>query len=304
MKKWIPACGKNRDPFVTVIGGRYYRVWSRPDEDGRCAVWIACADNFASLAGAEGQIAFRFPESGPFSREVWAPELHAIGGKCYIYAACDDGDNHNHRMYVLENGSADPLRPYTMHGKIAASPDKWAIDGTVANIGGRNYFIWSGWEGDVNTAQNLYIAPMEDPFTLSGERVCLSKPEYDWEKRGATGEPESPFINEGPFAFTENGRTYLLYSASGSWCEDYCIGLMTLAGDDPMKPESWVKAASPVLGRTPEAVGCGHCSVIKEGGKLLMFFHAWDRQEKEIRWNTVDTWMAEAELTEGTLLVL
>ena len=38
-----------------------------------------------------------------YSKELWAPELHIIDGKCYIYVACDNGNNYNHRMYVLEN---------------------------------------------------------------------------------------------------------------------------------------------------------------------------------------------------------
>ena len=57
-------------------------------------------------------------------------------------------------------------------------------DGTVLELNGELYFLWSGWEGDVNVAQNIYIAHMSDPCTIDSERVCLSTPTYSWEKRG------------------------------------------------------------------------------------------------------------------------
>jgi len=35
-------------------------------------------------------------------------------------------------------------------GKIAASPDRWAIDGIVFEYGEDLYRIWFGWEGGTN----------------------------------------------------------------------------------------------------------------------------------------------------------
>lgn len=103
-----------------------------------------------------------------------------MDGKCYIYVACNDGDNYNHRMYVLKNDSADPTKPYVIGGKIAAKIDKWAIDGTVFTYKGERYMVWSGREGDVNVCQNTYIAKMRDPFTFSTDRVLISEPDLDW----------------------------------------------------------------------------------------------------------------------------
>ena len=47
--------------------------------------------------------------------------------------------------------------------------------------------------GFTNIQQNLYIAPMSNPYTLSGERVSISVAD---EHLGALGGP--PYINEGP----------------------------------------------------------------------------------------------------------
>ena len=102
---------------------------------------------------------------------------------------------------------------------------------------GSLYFIWSGWEGDVDVSQQLYIAPMSDPFTVCGERTCISRPEHDWECHGR------PTVNEGPEVLKKDGTVHIVYSASGSWTDDYCLGLLTLTGPDPLDPagaEDWI----------------------------------------------------------------
>lgn len=139
--------------------------------------------------------------------------------KWYIYVAADDGNNSSHHMFVLENIDGNPLDQFTLQGEIAAPTDRWAIDGTVVEFpNGKLYFIWSGWEGTKNAAQNLYIASMRDPTALSSDRVLISKPEFPWEKVG------TPLVNEGPEALWNNGSLFIIYSASGSWTDDYCLG--------------------------------------------------------------------------------
>jgi GH43 family beta-xylosidase len=61
-----------------------------------------------------------YPTSGPNCNGVWAPELHYLSGKWYIYYAATtcDNNNANHRMFVLEGNSQDPLGSYTDKGKI------------------------------------------------------------------------------------------------------------------------------------------------------------------------------------------
>lgn len=301
MKKYIASGGGNatRDPYVLLHGNKYYRCFA----SGGDSISLACAESLAELAKAKEQVVYTAEPNTPWSRELWAPELHVIDNRCYIYVACDDGENKNHRMYVLENGSNDPMKPYTMHGKIADATDKWAIDGTVLSHQSGRYFVWSGWEGDVNVCQNLYIAKMKDPFTLSTPRVCISRPEYDWEKRGATGKEESPFINEGAFCFEKNGRTYMTYSASGSWCKDYCIALLRLVGDDPMDPAAWQKSPMPLLVSNAQVKGAGHCSIVKDEDSLQVFFHAWDKDEERVVWNTVSVWQAELVEREGKFFI-
>ena len=67
-----------------------------------------------------------------YSEAIWAPQFHFINGNWYVYFAADGGENKDHRMYVLENKSEDPFKgEWIFKGKVAASPDRWAIDGNV-----------------------------------------------------------------------------------------------------------------------------------------------------------------------------
>jgi GH43 family beta-xylosidase len=42
---------------------------------------------------------------------------------------------------------------------------------------GKLYLIWSGWEGDTNGTQNIYIARMKNPWTVESARLRVSTPE-------------------------------------------------------------------------------------------------------------------------------
>lgn len=271
---------QSRDPSVIKHNGKYYWTYVRENK-----IYIMESGTVDGFACGMGNLVWT-PEKAEYSKEVWAPELHVIDDVCYIYVACDDGNNHNHRMYVLSNNSSNPLDKYSNLGKIAAPTDKWAIDGTVFRYANKLYFVWSGWEEDENIAQNIYIAPLASPTAISGDRVMISQPEHDWEKAGGVGKVgEPPFINEGPYCFSEQGRTFIAYSGAGSWCKDYCIAILELVGDDPMNASSWKKWEKPVLGKNEDFVGMGHCSIIEEDKTI--FFHAWRADEKNIVWTTV-----------------
>ena len=256
------------DPWVVRDGDSYLYCYSF----GR-GVAVTRAQKLTEIRRERGKVCYRAPKEGMYSQEYWAPELHKINGRWYIYVAADDGINDHHRMYCLGAKTDDPTGEYEMIGKISDLSDKWAIDATVLSHGGEHYFIWSGWEGDVNVAQHLYIAHMKDAATIDSPRVLLSSPEYEWEMRGST--KDLPTINEGPAILSRGGKTYLVYSASGSWCDDYCLGMLELCGDDPMDPACWKKYDSPVFEKNDYCYGPGHCSFTTspDGSEDYMAFH-------------------------------
>lgn len=287
---------ESRDPALIKHNGKYYWTCSINDR-----IYVKESMDVAGFENSEAKLVWT-PDEERYAHELWAPELHVIDGVCYIYVACDDSKNRNHRMYVLSNGSDNPLDPYKMIGKITDSTDKWAIDGTIFRYKTGMYFLWSGWEGDENIAQNIYIAKMKSPTEISSERVMISRPEHAWEKLGGTGTTDGlPFINEGPYAFREGDRTFVAYSAAGSWCTDYCIALLELVGDDPLDATAWKKQSSPIISKNDGFMGMGHCSVIEED--KLVFFHGWSLDEKDVVWHTVHPICATYRLDGETLVI-
>lgn len=276
-----PLLPSGPDPWSIHREGFYYYMHTT----GRnLTLWRT--RNIADLATAEQKVVWTPPETGPHSRNIWAPEIHHLDGRWYIYFAADDGRNPNHRMWVLENPSPDPFEgEWVLKGKIADPSDRWAIDGSVFEHRGRYYFIWSGWPGAENGTQNLYIAPMANPWTLAGERVLISTPTHPWEKVGdirranpADGPPHVD-VNEGPQILTRGDRLFIVYSASGCWTDHYALGMLTAsASSDLLDPASWSKSPRPVFESKPIAgvYAPGHNSFFKspDGKEDWILYHA------------------------------
>lgn len=264
-----PIVEHGADPYVIWHDGFYYYIHTMGDRQ----LGIRKAAQFYLLEQSIPNVVWTPPEGSMYCREIWAPELHFINNKWYIYVAADDGKNENHRMYVLESDYPD--KDFVLCGKITDKTDKWAIDGTVLHFNNKMYFVWSGWEGDQNIRQDIYIAPMSDPKTICGDRVKISTPELDWELLGTPDDGSLPYINEGPAVLQKDNMTHIVYSASGSWCDDYCLGLLTLAGNDPLDPNAWVKKSQPIFTKIPECYGPGHNSFCTgPDGDIWIFYHA------------------------------
>jgi GH43 family beta-xylosidase len=231
--------------------GVYYYCQSAVGERG---IALRRADSISGVGDAEPHAVWTAPSKGMNSRSVWAPELHRINGKWFIYYCADDGENANHRMWALESETDSAFGPYRCRGQIETYG--WAIDGTPLVLeDGRMFLIWSGWPGRTNGQQNLYIAPMSNPWTVSGPRTLIAAPTEHWERVAMP-------ICEGPQVLQANGKVFVVYSASGSWTEDYCLGLLTHTGDDFLNPRSWTKRG-PVFQKTEQVWGLGHCSFVK-----------------------------------------
>lgn len=288
-----PVVARGADPWVIRWQTNYYLCQSRQD-----GVWVNRAERLEDIGVNHWKRVWQAPDEGPYSRQVWAPELHFLQGKWYIYVAADNGANANHRMYVLEGTSDDPQAPFTFKGKINAPDDHWAIDGTVLEMPqGKLYFIWAGWPGDVDGVQNLYIAPMSNPWTIDGPRVCISQPDRPWE------DLDFPHINEGPETLWHDGHLFIIYSASAFWNDAYCLGELTCTGGDVMNPKSWVKNPEPVFEHTDKVFGPGHCSFVKspDGKQDWIVYHAHIAKGKDIRDVRIQpfTWNADGSPNFG-----
>ena len=253
------------DPFVTYQDGYYYYVRVHKDKE----IYVSRAKELNRIAQTEPVKVYEPTGTEP-NQEMWAPEIHFLNGKWYIYYTAGAGSAH--RMYVLESKTEDALGAYEFKGEMSPTTNRWAIDQTVLELDGELYAIWSGWEGTENVSQRIYIARMSDPMTITGERVELSRPEYNWELDG------NPTINEGPqIAVSPEGVVNIIYSASGSWTDNYCLGRLTLRGEDPMDADSWEKGEESIFHKNGNTTySTGHASFVKspDGTEDYMVFHA------------------------------
>lgn len=265
-----PLLPSGPDPWVAQKDGWYY-VTHTTGRDLR----LYRTKRLSDLAQAEVQTIWTPPATGMNAKQIWAPEIHFINNKWYFYYAADDGNNENHRMWVLENEAEDPFAgTWVDKGELELPEDKWAIDGTAFEHNGQFYYMWSGWEGDVNVRQDIYIAKMTNPWTAEGDRIRLSKPELDWELKGV-----SPTINEGPQFLAHGDKLFIIYSASGCWTDDYALGMLTASsGADVLDPSSWTKSVEPVFEKSPQAqaFGPGHNGFFTspDGTEDWIIYHA------------------------------
>ena len=262
------------DPWVIKENGMYYFTRTT----GR-NLQIIATKKMSQLSEAMSVTIWTPPDTTIYSKEIWAPELHYINHKWYMYFSADDGNNYHHRIYVLENIDADPLSAHwVFKGKVTDETNKWAIDASEFEYKGKQYLIWSGWEEDDNVSQNIYIAELSNPWTIGSKRVMLSTPQYDWEKKGSGN--GLPIINEGPEILkSSEGRLFLTYSASGCWTDDYCLGMLSLKkGGNPMSANDWVKSKTPVFTKNIDngVYGPGHNGFFKspDGKEDWIIYHA------------------------------
>lgn len=263
-----PVMPGGPDPWVVQKNGVYYYMYT---QGARLVILETRA--MSELASSRRYEVWVPPAGQLYSKNLWAPELHEIDGKWYIYFAADDGVNANHRMYVLENTAATPVEgTWVMKGKVSDPSDLWAIDGTVFKHNGQLYMSWSGGNAGA-PPQNIYIARMSNPWTISSEKIMIATPNFDWEKKG------NP-INEGPQVLTNpQGRVFIVYSGSGYWVDGYCLGLLSLKENgDPMNPADWTKRNQPVFSMRAEssAYGPGHNGFFKspDGQEDWIIYHA------------------------------
>jgi GH43 family beta-xylosidase len=267
-----PLLSSGPDPWVIQKDTFYYYTHTFGNK-----LAIYKTNKMSNLRNVNPVTVWTPPTTGAYSADVWAPEIHFLQGKWYLYFAADSmGVNSTHRIYVLENSADDPTTgAWTFKGKVSDPSNKWAIDATVFDYNGKSYLAWSGWQGDVDVEQDIFIAELSNPWTVSGNRVMISSPTYAWEKNGAP-----PVVNEAPQVIkNSSGKVFLTYSASGCWTDDYAIGMLSLKdGGNPLNAGDWTKSPNPVFVKKPgnNAYGPGHNAFFKSraGNEDWIIYHA------------------------------
>ncbi|MDN3668032.1 family 43 glycosylhydrolase [Echinicola jeungdonensis] len=270
-----PIAEKRADPWVyKTDGGTYYLIATVPEYD---RIVIRKADSINGLKEAEEKTVWHKHKEGVMGAHIWAPELHKIDGKWYIYFAAGEAENiWNIRMWVLSNPSENPMEgDWTEEGQIITDQSSFSLDATTFEHQGKRYMIWAQnvRGGEHGTA--LVLSEMKDPTTLTGPEIVLTEPEFSWERIKYN-------VNEGPALIKNNGKIFVTYSASAT-NHNYCVGLLWIDEEaDLLNKDNWSKSPGPVFytNEDLDRYGPGHNSfTTNEKGDVVMIYHARDYKE-------------------------
>lgn len=251
------------DPYVIRHGDWYYYMKTTGSN-----ITLQRSESLTGISAGESRVLY---EPSSELSDLWAPELFYLDDAWYVYFAARIPGEKMHFMYVLMNESGNPFEGEWICQPVKGMDDKFAIDGTVLELPAGRYFIWSGWEGYENVRQDIYLVEMVSPVEVKEEKILLSKPEYDWEMSG------EPLVNEGPEVLIHKDTINLVYSASGSWTDDYCLGILTASADADVKsPDAWTKKQTPVMSKNSDVWGPGHnCFTVSlDGSETIVVYHA------------------------------
>ena len=229
---------------------------------------------------------------------IWSPEIHRINNHWYIYFEADNGNTDNHQLYVLEADGQDPMTAhFQLKPPINTCQDwNYGIHPTILQMPTALYLLWSGWpkrRAETET-QCIYIAKMKNPWTLDGQRVMISKPDYEWERQWINPDGDRSaypiYVNENPQAFIspDQQRVVLLYSASGIWTVYTAVGMLSApANANLLDTAVWVKSTEPVLSATMLDDTC-YANVqllndASDNSTIMLFEKKWRQQGNIMR---------------------
>jgi GH43 family beta-xylosidase len=267
-----PLIQQRADPHVSRDrDGDFYFTATVPEYD---RIILRRSPTIAGLATAPEKVIWRKHDTGPMAAHIWAPEIHRIDGKWYVYFTAGRSDDiWAIRLYVLENAGRDPMRDtWVEKGQLKTAFESFSLDATTFEHRGRRYLVWTQRPLEPKGAgTDIYIARMKNPWTLEGPQVSISSPTREWETRGYK-------VNEAPAVIVRNGRVFITYSASATDA-NYCMGLLTASADaELVDAKSWTKSPRPVFATSEKnkQYGPGHNAflVAQDGKTDLILYHA------------------------------
>ena len=264
-----PLNSSGPDPWLTWYDGNYYlatTTWGGP------SVGLTMR-KAPTIAGLKTAASTRIWQDGDPARccNYWAPEFFLLDGpngrRWYGYftgGAAGDQYASTQFLHVIESAGTDPMGPYTYKGTLV---ERNALDGTVLQLNGRRYAVYSVW----NQTQDIAIRELTSPWQTTGPETVITRPTLSWEREQGT-------VNEGPVALQHGGRTFIIYSASACWGPNYKLGMLAWSGGDPLDANSWVKHPDPVFQRNDAngVFGPGHNNFFRspDGTEDWIVYHA------------------------------
>ena len=238
------------DPFILLYENTYY-AYGTHSERGIEVYTSTDLKNWKS----HNRLALDRNDSWG-TRYFWAPEVHLIENKFYMYYSADE--------HICVAVSDTPLGPFTACTNGPIIKDEKTVDPSLfIDSNGEAYLFFVR----LDHSPGIWMAEMtENRLNIKREtlRQCLSVTD-DWEKVW-------PNVLNGPFVFCHNNCYYMLYYANSHDSQNCGIGYATAS--NIWGP--WIKSSiNPILQKPDILVGTGHCSLFTDkAGETRIAFHS------------------------------
>ncbi len=291
------------DPFIlSSSDGKYYMYGTGGVEKGFAAY---SSDNLVDWQ-FEGQVYSGDQPNSWTLKNYWAPEVYEFDGKYYMFFSADWKVNPTNELENFRIGVAvadSPIGPFIeVSDKPLFDPGYPIIDANILKHNGKTYLYYSrccykhAVESEIAdwAKKNEMFDEIEESWVYGveisndfkdviGEPVLLLQPPFsmsdsqtEWESRSVTNGEVNRRWTEGSFAFENNGKIYMMYSANYFGGEHYAVGYAV--ADNPLGP--FEKASNnPVLEKNTatggDVTGTGHNMVFssKDGKKMYCVYH-------------------------------
>ncbi|MGV9455133.1 glycoside hydrolase family 43 protein [Streptomyces sp. NPDC003635] len=193
-----PLVPHRADPHIhRHSDGFSYFTATAPEYD---RVILRRSRTLGGLTTAAESVIWRRRTSGDMGAHIWAPEIHRIGGRWYIYfAAAPAEDVWAMRIRVLESANANPVHgTWVERGRLRTQWETFSLDATTFTHRGTRCLARAQHGPGMANNTALWLSRMANPWTLTGPQVRLSD----------TTRQYGPGRNS--FTVAEDGRTDVL----------------------------------------------------------------------------------------------
>ncbi len=270
-----------RDPFILAdeTTGLYYLCASYPSsESPRGGVAIYTSKDLETWTGPDR--VFTMPADFWADQTVWAPEMHAHGGKYYLFVTFTSSDRFPDQwpnwpprvrrgtQILVADSPRGPFRPF--HNGPHTPRDAMALDGTLWVEDGKPYLVYCHEWVQIKDGTVECVRLKDDLSATVGEPVVLFKgSDAPWASK-----PRPSYVTDGCFLYrAKTGKLLMLWSSFGS--NGYATGVAVSQSGKLAGP--WTQQPTPLF-----ATDGGHAMIFRRfDGALMLALHQPNQHPNE-----------------------
>lgn len=263
-----------RDPFILPVDSeqRYYLYGTTGE-----TAWVGKPSGFDVYISQdrihwEGpKPAFRPSATFWADRHYWAPEVHELKGKYYMFASFKSEMQARATQILVAD---HPVGPFVPHGDGPVTPSEWeCLDGILyVDRDGIPWIIFCHEWLQVQDGKMCAVRLSEDLKGRVGDVITLFRAsEAPW----VHATQGNNYVTDGPFLYRSNtGELLLLWSSHGT--DGYAMGIARSLTGEITGP--WIHEDDPIYKKDG-----GHGMLFRsfEGGHVLLTIHVPNLQPDE-----------------------